>query len=204
MKVFSKEAETDYEIHELMRRRWSPRAFADKAVEPEKLQSIFEAARWAPSSMNEQPWRFILGMKGDETYDKIMQTLVEFNQIWAPTAPVLILSLGRKVFSDSEKINDTYRYDVGQAIAHLSIQATAEGLYVHQMGGFDPAAAVRIFKINAKYIPLTVTALGYMGEPEILPEKMAEGEYKKRVRRGLSETVFMNGMEETASIFSKE
>jgi nitroreductase len=203
MKVFSKEAETDYDIHELMRRRWSPRAFADKLVEPEKLQRIFEAARWAPSSMNEQPWRFILGIKGDETYDKIMQTLVEFNQIWAPTAPVLILSLGHKVFTDSEKINDTYRYDVGQAIAHLSLQAMAEGLYVHQMGGFDPAAAVRIFKINAQYKPLTVTAVGYLGEPEILPERMAEGEYKKRVRRPLSETVFMNGMEETADLFRK-
>lgn len=204
MKVFSKEADTDFEIHPLIRQRWSPRAFAEREVEPDKLQRIFEAARWAPSSMNEQPWRFLLGFRGDAVYQKIMQTLVDFNQKWAFSAPVLILSLGRKVMNTADEINDSYRYDVGQSLAYLSMQAMHEGVYVHQMGGFDAAEAVRLFKISTQYKPITVSALGYIGNPEILPEKIGLLEYKKRERRPLKETVFSDGLNDVSALFNQK
>ncbi len=177
-----KEANTDFEIHPLLKKRWSPRAFNDKAVTKEQLQRIFEAARWAPSGFNQQPWKFILGMKGDETYQKIFDCLVAFNQLWAGNAPVLILSCGRKVMNDREDINPSYHYDVGQAVAHMSIQAMNEGLHMHQMGGFEKDVAVRKFNIPATYKPLTVISLGYIGNPAMLPERMQKSEKAERDR----------------------
>lgn len=201
MQVFSKEADTDYPIHDLLRRRWSPRAFSSEAVEDEKLRRLFEAARWAPSASNQQPWRFIIGRKGDDTYDRIIQTLVDFNQKWAVTAPVLLISVGRKVLNDKEDINESYRYDVGLAVAQIAIQATEEGLYIHQMGGFDPAMAVRLFNIPAMYKPLTVIAIGYIGNPEVLPEKLEALEYKKRERFPASSFVFSGHFGEADKLF---
>lgn len=201
LRVFSKEAETEHPIHELLRRRWSPRAFNGEPVDDARLRSLFEAARWAPSSSNQQPWRFIFGRQGDETYEKIFQTLVDFNQKWAVTAPVLILSVGRKVMNDKEDINESYRYDVGQAVAHLSIQAMEEGLYVHQMGGFDQAMAVRLFNIPAMYKPITVIAIGYIGDPSVLPEKLEVLEYRKRERFPASGFVFSGQFGQAAELY---
>ncbi|MEI6750207.1 MAG: nitroreductase family protein, partial [Bacteroidota bacterium] len=132
--MLSKEAPTTLSLHELIRKRWSPRAFAPTAVEPEKLQRIVEAARWAPSSSNLQPWIFVIGFSGDKTYNAIFSTLVEFNQLWAITAPVLMLAIGKETNAKGEP-NGSYSYDVGQAVAYLTMQAMAEDLYVHQMGG---------------------------------------------------------------------
>jgi len=200
--VFSKEADNHYPLHALLRKRWSPRAFNGEPVEAEKLRSLFEAARWAPSGSNQQPWRFILGLKGSDTYDKIMQTLVDFNQKWAFTAPVLILSMGRKVMNDKDEINESYRYDVGQAVAHMTFQATEDGLYVHQMGGFDAAMAVRLFHIGAMYKPLTVIAVGYIGDPDQLTEKIARLEYRKRERFPARELVYSGQFGEDSGLFS--
>lgn len=191
MKPTDKRAQTTHDLHPVLINRWSPRAFDGKAVEQDKIDRMFEAARWSPSASNEQPWRFIVGIKGDETYQKIFDTFVEFNQLWAITAPVLVLSIGyTKSLKNPGQPNPVYTYDVGQAVAHLSFQAHADGLHVHQMAGFDAALAEKIFEVPTDYKVLTAIAVGYIGDPEILHPNLKEMEYDKRVRRPLSETVY--------------
>lgn len=191
MKSADKRAQTDYAIHPVLINRWSPRAFDGNPVEKDKIDRMFEAARWSPSASNEQPWRFIVGFKGDETYQKIFDTFVEFNQLWAITAPVLVLTIGyTKSLKNLGQPNPTYTYDVGQAVAHLSFQAHADGLYVHQMVGFDAAKAEKIFDVATDFKVLTAIAVGYIGDPEILHPNLKVMEYDKRVRRPVSETVF--------------
>src|SRR5437763_15838419 len=116
--------------------RWSPRSFADRDVSPADLKTIFEAVRWAASSYNEQPWRFFVGTRGSETYQKILTSLGEFNQAWARSAPVLILNVTRTRFSHNESPNPVALYDVGAAAATLCYQANALGLFTHQLAGF--------------------------------------------------------------------
>jgi len=184
-----KKPSTHYPIHELLTRRWSPRAFSDQPVEKEKLQRIFEAARWAPSSSNIQPWHFLVGFKGDEVYMKLFDTLVEFNQLWAKTAPLLFLAISRRENPRGGE-NTIRKYDLGQAVAHLTFQATAEGLYVHQMGGFDTAKASEMLEIPAEYEVHVAIAIGYQGDPEVLHPNLKKQEYTERSRRPLEETVF--------------
>lgn len=186
-----KTANPDYEIMPLIARRWSPRAFASREVEKEKLQRIFEAVRWAPSSSNEQPWRFIVGFAGDETYQKIFSTLVEFNQLWAGTAPVLFLALA-KISSDKNpgKENKSAHYDLGQAMAYLTLQAMHEGLYVHQMGGFDAKRTAELFGLTDEYKVVTVNTIGYLGNPEALHPNLRKMEVSARERKPLTELVF--------------
>ncbi len=197
----SKEAKTKFEIHPLLKQRWSPRAFSDKTVRKAQLQRLFEAARWAPSGMNEQPWRFIVGFKGDDTYHNIYESLVEFNRLWARFAPVLVVSLGKKVYTGKEEINPSYNYDVGQAVAHLSFQAMNEGLYVHQMGGYDPAQIVSRFSVPAKYKPETVFAIGHIGESYMLHPNLKPMEEAGRERKGFDELVFTGKFGEPLNIF---
>src|SRR6201999_4152871 len=128
-------------VDDLIRRRWSPRAYADKDVPAAELKRLFEAARWAASSSNEQPWRFLVGRRGDETYKKIFAALVEFNQSWAKSAPVLVLSVAKKTFTGKGSPDRHNLHDLGAATANLSLQATADGLHTHSMGGFDPEQA---------------------------------------------------------------
>ena len=127
-----KDANTDHNINKYIKQRWSARAFSQETVEMDKVLRVLEAARWAPSSMNQQPWRFIVGVDKDETHQKLFSTLVEFNQIWAK-APVLILALGKTNMNMKDEPNEASSYDVGQAVATLVIQATQEDLFVHQM-----------------------------------------------------------------------
>jgi nitroreductase len=124
-------------VEDLIRRRWSPRAYADKDVPAAELKRLFEAARWAASSSNEQPWRFLVGRRGDQTYEKIFKALVEFNQGWAKSAPVLVLSVAKKTFTGKDQPNAYGLHDTGAATAHLALQATADGLHAHSMAGFD-------------------------------------------------------------------
>jgi nitroreductase len=171
--------------------RWSPRSFTDRDVSPELLKKAFEAARWAASSFNEQPWRFLVGMRGTETYDKILQSLSEFNKKWARTAPVLILNVASTRFERSGKSNRIAFYDLGAAAAYLALQATALGLAVHQMEGFNTEAARKAFGIPEDYTMGAVIALGYQGEPSALPDQaMVEKELEPRTRKPLSEIVF--------------
>jgi nitroreductase len=187
-----KEAKTTFDIHSNLKNRWSPRAFSDKKIETEKLQNLFEAARWTPSAFNAQPWYFIVGQNNDTTYKKIFDCLVEFNQMWAKFAPVLVLSIGTKIIEKTGELNSAFRYDVGQSVAHLTFQAMEEDLYVHQMTGFNPQKAVEIFDIPEDYEALSVFAIGYLGDPSMLDPRMQKAEKAERERKLIKEFVFEN------------
>ena len=176
-------------VEDLFLRRWSPRAFADKAVSNEDLKTIFEAARWAASSFNEQPWRFFLGKRGDATYQKILDVLVEFNQGWAKSAPVLIFSVAGNKFAANGQKNGYAIHDTGTATGYLSLQATALGLHTHAMAGFDRERARRAFNVSHDYDIGAVTALGYLGDPSTLHDQMRSQEVSPRSRKPLSEIV---------------
>ncbi|MBR8839424.1 MAG: nitroreductase family protein [Stigonema ocellatum SAG 48.90 = DSM 106950] len=183
-------AQTQYPIHDLIRNRWSPRAFADRPVDPDKLLSLLEAARWAPSSYNHQPWSFIIATKDDATeYNRLLSILVEFNQGWAKNAPVLILAVA-KIRSDDGKENRHAFHDVGLAIENLVIQATALGLSVHQIAGFQVDSAIKEYQIPDGYAPATVIVVGYPGDPQSLPDGLRDRELAPRVRKPLQEFVF--------------
>jgi nitroreductase len=185
-----KHAPNEAGVEDLIRRRWSPRAFSAKEVSAADLKAIFEAARWAASSYNEQPWRFLVGRRGDETYKKIFNTLVEFNQSWAKSAPVLVLSVAKKTFTEKGTHNHHALHDTGAATAYLGLQATARGLHTHSMAGFDAEQARASFGIPADYEIGAVTALGYFGDPSSLPEHMKKIEVSPRQRKPLEKFVF--------------
>lgn len=179
------------EIHDLLTDRWSPRAFAEQDVEPEKLRRLFEAARWAPSCFNDQPWFFIVGRRGQgDTYDRLFECLIEFNQLWAVTAPVLLINVARAGFAYNGKPNRHAWYDVGQAMGNLLVEATHLGLVVHQMAGFDPELARTKFDIPQTFDAVAAAALGYVGDPGVLPEGVEEKKPGERERRPLNEFVF--------------
>jgi len=177
-------------VEDLIRRRWSPRAYADKDVPAAELKRLFEAARWAASSSNEQPWRFLVGRRGDQTYEKIFKALVEFNQGWAKSAPVLVLSVAKKTFTGKDQPNAYGLHDTGAATAHLALQATADGLHAHSMAGFDREQMRASFGIPSDYEIGSVTAIGYFGDPASLPERMQKTEVAPRERKPLDEFVF--------------
>lgn len=186
-----KPAETQSPIHDLIKRRWSPRAFSAQAVEPLKLRSLLEAARWAASCFNEQPWNFIVATKESELeFERLLGCLVESNARWARHAPVLMLSVARLNFERNAKPNRHAFHDVGQAAASLTLQATALGLVVHQMAGFDVAKARERFNIPEGYEPVAAIAVGYQGDLESLPEDLREKESAPRTRRPLESFVF--------------
>jgi nitroreductase len=173
--------------------RWSPRSFADRDVSEKDLRTIFEAVRWAMSSFNEQPWRFLVGRRGSETYEKILGTLGPFNQMWAATAPVLIMGAAKTTFSHDSSPNRVAFFDLGAASGYLALQAAALGLAVHQMAGFDPEAARKAFGIPEEYVLGSAMALGYQGDPEALPrEQMVKQEISPRTRKALGEFVWEN------------
>jgi nitroreductase len=191
-----KPAITNLEIHPVIKKRWSPRSFQpNKHVEPEKLQRIFDAARWAPSSFNEQPWRFIVGTRGagskpDETWEKLYGTLAEFNQKWAHLAPVLVITLGKKTYTKNGNPSKVYKYDLGASAAYMTFQAYSEGLVMHQMGGFDKEKAIEAFEVPGDYEPVTAIAIGYQDVPEKLIPEMEKSERAPRSRHELDQLVF--------------
>jgi len=141
-------AETQTPIHDLIRRRWSPRAFSERPVEPDKLRSVLEAARWAPSSRNEQPWAYLVATREDpESYERLFGVLMETNRAWAQKVPVLILTLAHTQLAKDGTPNRHGFYDLGQATSNLLLQATSLGLVTHQMGGFDVEAARQRFRV---------------------------------------------------------
>jgi nitroreductase len=185
-----KPAATQYPVHELIRERWSPRAFSEEPVSPEILQSLFEAARWAPSSNNEQPWAFLVGTKGDgDTFKRILGTLVEFNQAWAKHAAVLAIAVSELAFVKNGHSNRNAFYDTGAAVSQLTAEATSRGLFVHQMAGFDPQKATETFAIPNGWEPIAALAIGYAGDPQTLPDVLRERELAPRTRKPLHEFV---------------
>jgi nitroreductase len=177
-------------VEDLIRQRWSPRTYADKEVPAAELKRLFEAARWAASSSNEQPWRFLVGRRGDESYQKIFNALVEFNQTWARSAPVLVLAVAKMTFTQKGTPNRYGLHDTGAAMANLALQATADGLHTHSMAGFDNEQMRASFAIPSDYEMGAVTAIGYFGDPENLPEHLRKMEVSPRQRKPLEEFVF--------------
>ena len=185
-----KEAKNIYPLHDYLRTRWSARAFTNKMVEKEKLQSLFEAARWSPSMSNEQPWHFMIGLKGDETWQKIYDILDDGNQVWCINAPVLMISVGRSFQKKNGKPYRLFKYDTGQSLAHLTFEAVHLGLIVHQMAGFSPEKAVTVFEIPEGMEPLTAIAIGYLGDPSVLTGRHYKWELEERNRKPFAEFVF--------------
>ncbi|OLB34043.1 MAG: nitroreductase [Acidobacteria bacterium 13_2_20CM_57_17] len=199
-----KPAPSDFPVHELIRERWSPRAFADKSVPQGVLRSIFEAARWAPSSFNEQPWAFIVSTKDDkENFEKMLSILVDFNVQWAKSAPILALAVAKLAFANNNAPNRNAQYDTGAATALLSVEATARGLAVHQMAGFDAEKARQAFGIPKGWEPIAALAIGYSGDPASLPAPLKDREMAPRTRKPIAEFVMADQWGHTAPFAAK-
>jgi nitroreductase len=175
----------------VIHRRWSARSFDEREVSPEALRNVFEAARWAASSNNEQPWRFLVGRRGDSTWQKLHEILVGANRAWAHRAPVLILGVAHARFSKAGAENRYALFDLGGATSYLTLQAAELGMTTHQMAGFDREAARNALGIPEEYELGTVVALGYQGEPAALGDPtLIERETTARTRKPLDQIVF--------------
>lgn len=186
-----KHAKPDHPIQELLTRRWSPYAFADKPVSAADLRSLFEAARWAASSYNEQPWSYIVATRDHAAeFQKLLSCLVEANQAWAKAAPVLALGCTSLRFKLNDKPNAAAVHDLGLASASLTFEAVARGIDVHQMIGILPDRARELYKIPEGVQPLTGLAIGYAGDPGALPQALRDRDLAPRQRMRLAEFVF--------------
>jgi len=187
-------AHTDHDVHELIRHRWSPRAFdGARAVPRADWLRLFEAARWAPSSRNEQPWRFLVldRATASDQWRALFDTLTAKNRAWAESAPLLVLAAVRMEYEDLGVTNRMAWYDAGQAVGFLSLQATAQGLSVRQMEGFDRDAARRACDVPAEFDLAVVMAIGYLGDPGALTvESHRESERQPRRRKPIGEFVY--------------
>jgi nitroreductase len=191
MGMSEKRASTDYPIHELLATRWSPYAFQDRSVSEDDLRSLFEAARWAASSFNEQPWTYVVATKEQpEEFQQVLSCLIEFNQVWAKAAPVLALGITSLTFARNGQVNRAAVHDLGLAAGNLLVEATARGIFVHQMLGILPDKAREIFAIPEGFEAWTAIAIGYRGDPTNLPESLRERERMPRQRKPLSQFVF--------------
>lgn len=178
-----------FALDRALERRWSPRAFSHTEVlDSATLGPAFEAARWAPSSGNSQPWSFVVGFRGDDVFHTILGSMASGNQVWAEHAPALVANIARVVDAEGNPQSHAI-YDVGQAVAHFTVQATVNGLMVHQMAGFDAAALGTELSLDSTQLVVTLMAVGSGGDPADLPEKLQEREAKPRVRKPLSEIV---------------
>jgi nitroreductase len=182
-RAMQKSSEFHSPILDVIQQRRSRRAYSDKPVEGEKIQSLFEAARWAPSSVNEQPWLYIYATKDQpDLWGKIFESLNDSNKVWVTHAPLLIVSLVRKNHIRNDRPNLSARYDLGGANAFLSLQATHLGLNVHQMGGYNAEVLKTNLNVPDSYEPVVVLAIGYTGETEALPESLRIRELAPRER----------------------
>ena len=186
-------AETSIPGNEIIARRRSPRSFNEEAViSDEDLLAILEAARWAPSAFNGQPWRYFVGKRGDQLFTQILSSLGEFNQKWAHRASSLILVASTTVKGDGS-LHADYQYDCGLSVAQLVIEAHDRGLIVHQMTGFDKSVAQSALSISPELTPVVVVAVGTQDLPEKLSGPMLEREIAKRERLPLS-TIVVAGL----------
>jgi nitroreductase len=188
---FEKSAVSDSNLHPLIRQRWSPRAFSEREVSDEDLTTLLEAARWAASASNEQPWRFIVAARENPAaFGRVLSVLVEANQLWAKNASVLIIAVAKKTSSSSGRPNNHAWHDVGLALGNLVLQAEALGLHAHMMAGFDAAKAREVFHIPEDFEATTAIAIGYLKDPSTLPDKLREREIASRARKRLDEIAF--------------
>ena len=173
-------------VHKLITDRWSPRAFDDRAVDYDKIHLLFEAAKWAPSSRNAQPWRFIFATKEMSDYKVFIELMSEVNQQWASTAPLLVMPLAQVISTYKNRPNRLAFFEAGMAVGNLLAQATAMDLMVHQMSGYDHERAKETLVIPTRYEPMSIMAIGYKGEPAKLPSDVAAWEQRERTRMEIS------------------
>jgi nitroreductase len=198
---YVKHAQTEPVIDRLLSERWSPYAFADRDVADEDLLALLEAARWAASSYNEQPWRYILARRRDAAaFAKLLSCLVEPNQAWARHVPVLMIGVAMTKFARNAKPNKAAHHDLGLASANLSTEATARGLCVHQMIGIVPERVRELYALPEEAEPLTGLAIGYLGDPATLPDGLRERDLAPRTRNAVSAFAF-EGAWETPAVF---
>jgi nitroreductase len=184
-------ASTDHPIQELLAQRWSPYAFDDRPVAEADIRSLFEAARWAPSSYNEQPWSYIVASKGEaEEFERLLSCLVDANQAWAKAAPVLVLCVVSLRFARNGKENRAAIHDLGLAAGNLVMEATARGLFVHQMIGILPEKAREVYGIPGQSEAWTAMAIGYRADPTNLTEELQRRDTAPRQRKPLRQFVF--------------
>jgi len=187
----NKPAPVDHDIHPLLRERWSPRAFSDKPINDETLRSLFEAARWAPSCFNEQPWRFLVARReAEQEFQLMLSCLNETNQLWAAHGRLLVVTVAATNFARNGSPNRHAWHDVGLAVAQLTLQATAHGLAVHQMAGFSSERARELYGVPDGFDPVSALVIGYPGDPDTLQGPLKERELSARVRKDQSESVF--------------
>jgi len=179
-------------ISDILANRWSPYGFADRSVSDEDLRSVFEAARWAPSCYGDEPWYYIVARREDrDEFARLLSCLMEANQVWARHAPVLALGVARTTFAHNNKPNRHALHDLGQSSAHLTFEAEARGLKVHQMAGLNPSKAKQTYGVPDNCEVVTALAIGYAGDGADLPDEMRARDHRERARRPLSETVFI-------------
>ena len=184
----NKIATTHYPVNSLIKERWSARAFSDKNISDELLNQFVEAASWAASSMNEQPWLYYVAHRGTPAFDQMAEVLMSGNRIWAKDAAVLMISIAKKNFSNGNP-NRHYMHDVGAANQNLMLEATANGVLGHLMGGFDVAKTKEVFNLEEELDPVVIIALGYPGNAEQLPAPFNEREVAPRTRKTLGEVL---------------
>jgi len=190
--------QTNHPVDKLISRRWSPRTFSGRLVEKEKINSLFEAARWAPSANNEQPWYFIYGTgENYDTFTGLLDCLVESNRVWASNAPLILMSIVRTYNNRNRQLNRFAFFDLGLAVENLVLQATSMDMFVHQMGGFSVEKAKTRFNLPDGFEPVSIIAIGYHGDINRLPEDFREREYLPQVRKEITEFVFTGSFEIT-------
>ena len=183
----SRRADTTAQLINPLVERWSPRAYDPAAeVSTDALRTILEAARWAPSANNVQPWRFIVARRGTAAFTTVHDALLGFNQAWADSAAALIVNIA-EIVDPEGNARPWARYDLGQAVAHLTVQAQHEGLHTHQMGGFDAARIHDVFGLDASLEVVSITAIGVLGDVDTLPDPLREREVAPRLRKPLEE-----------------
>ncbi|MDR4493381.1 MAG: nitroreductase family protein [Nitrospirales bacterium] len=203
--TMEKPAITQFPIHDLLKTRWSPRAFSSQPIEPENIQSLFEAARWASSCFNEQPWHFLLAtIDTPAAHRQMVSCLVEGNQAWAKHAPLLVLTVAKIAFAHNGKPNRHAFHDIGLAVGNLVVQATAQGLVVHQMAGILPDRIKSIYAVPEGFEPLTGLAIGYSGDPNSLPEPLRTRELAPRERNPLPDFVFSDTWGQPSRLFGSD
>lgn len=194
-----KSAQTDYPIHELLARRWSPRAFEPRPLDAADLRSLLEAVRWSASSFNEQPWRVIVARREQSSeFEAMLGCLMESNRSWAANAGTLMIMVTKLTFTRNDRPNRVAQHDIGLAAGSLSIQATELGLFVHQMAGIDRDAAREQYSIPEGFEAVTAIAIGYPGQADSLPEGLRDMEAATRSRHPQSAFVFEGGWDQPA------
>lgn len=185
----NKRAETTYPVLDIIKNRWSPRSFSEETISTEAMNTILEAASWSFSSMNEQPWRFVVAHHGSALFNTLFETLYPGNQPWNKKAAALVLTLKKKTFSGQEKLNTSALHDIGAANMLLTLQANSMGIYTHLMEGFDKQNAATVLDLDPDLEPVVLIALGYPDVAEKLEEPFKTRELAPRKRKPLNEIV---------------